>query len=79
MLAFQRIVIADDAAGLRPVLVCSGDPVSEVTQRRECLLHVEDVAVYIHSLQERMVHELTQYLSAGATQSRSSGINEEHM
>ena len=47
---FRLSVVADDAAGLGPVLVRGRHPVRQVRQRRELLLHVQDVAVHVHAL-----------------------------
>ena len=51
MLPLQGVVVADDAAGLRPVLVRGRHPVRQVAQCRKLLLHVQDVAVRVHALQ----------------------------
>jgi hypothetical protein len=50
VLALEREVVADDAAGLRSILVIQHRAVREMTQRRKMLLHVEDVAVCINAL-----------------------------
>ena len=46
----EGVVVADDAAGLRPVLVVEGDPVGQVAQRSRLLLDVQDVAVLVDAL-----------------------------
>ena len=50
MLALEGEVVANDAAGLRAVLVVLHGAVGKVTQRRELLLHVQDVAVCVNPL-----------------------------
>ncbi len=50
VLALEGIVVANDAAGLGPVLVGCGHAVRKVAQRRERLFHIQDVAVDVHAL-----------------------------
>lgn len=50
MLSLQGVVVADDAAGLRPVLVSSCSAMGQVTQSWEVLLYIQDVGMCIHAL-----------------------------
>ena len=50
MLPLERVVIPDNTGRLRSVLVRDGSTVCQVAERRERLLHVEDVAVDVHAL-----------------------------
>ena len=53
MLCLERVVVSNDAAGLRPVLVCGSCAVCQVTQRWEVLLHIQDVGMGVHTLHTR--------------------------
>ena len=50
MLSLQGVVVANDAAGLWPVLISSGSAMGQMTQCWEVLLYIQDVRVCVHAL-----------------------------
>ena len=50
MLSLQGVVVANDAAGLWPVLISSCSAMGQMTQSWEVLLYIQDVGVCVHAL-----------------------------